>query len=268
MAVCMAVGVGATLAVKEPRRADAVLDAKTHVSPLWTPSGLFDAVVGPFLVFFRTFGWTALLLLAMISFYRLPEFAMGPMAAPFYHDLHLSKDLVGAVRGSFGLIGSLLGIAIGGLIAARLGGLRALVVGGVLQGVAIAGFAILAWFPPTPGLFAAVMFSDNFGVSVAGVALVTYMSSLTTLGYTATQYALLTSAYTWIGKILKGFSGEAVDALEHAGHSHMEAFAIFFLGCGLIGLPAVLFCLWLGLIQRRKGQAVGVPPTAASALTS
>jgi hypothetical protein len=40
------------------------------------------------------------------------------------------------------------------------------------------------------------------------------------------------------------------------------------LGCGLIGLPAVLFCLWLGLIQRRKGQAVGVPPTAASALTS
>ena len=47
------------------------------------------------------------LMLAMISLYRLPEFVMGPMANPFYHDLGLSKDAVGAVRGSIGLVGSL-----------------------------------------------------------------------------------------------------------------------------------------------------------------
>ena len=45
-------------------------------------------------------------MLAMISFYRLPEFMMGPMANPFYHDLGLSKDVVGAVRASIGLAAS------------------------------------------------------------------------------------------------------------------------------------------------------------------
>ena len=71
--------------------------------------GLFDAVVGPFVEFFRVYGWLALLMLAMISLYRLPEFVMGPMANPFYHDLGLSKDAVGAVRGSIGLVATLAG---------------------------------------------------------------------------------------------------------------------------------------------------------------
>ena len=61
--------------------------------------GFFDAVIGPFTEFFRVYGWLALLMLAMISFYQLPEFVMGPMANPFYHDLGLSKDAVGTVRG-------------------------------------------------------------------------------------------------------------------------------------------------------------------------
>ena len=134
-------------------------------------------------------------------------------------------------------------------------------VAGVLQGVVIASFALLAIMPATPQLFSAVMFADSFGVSAAGVALVTYMSSLTTLGYTATQYALLTSAYTWVGKTLKGFSGAAIEGLQHAGHTLMQAYAIFFIGCGLVGIPAVLLCLWIGAIHRRQ---VATP----SALTS
>ena len=267
MAVCMAVGEAATFIVREPRRADIVLDAKTAIAPLWTPRGLFDAVTGPFVAFFSAFGWMALLLLVMISLYRLPEFAMGPMAAPFYHDLHLSKDLVGAVRGSFGLAGSLVGIAVGGFLAAQLGGLRALVVGGVLQAAAIASFAFLTIFPPAPSLFAAVMFGDNFGVGIAGVALVTYMSGLTSLGYTATQYALLTSAYTWVGKTLKGFTGEIVEGLQHQGHTLMQAYAIFFIGCGLVGLPAILLCLWLSVVRRKPVQPAA-SADGASALTS
>ena len=57
------------------------------------------------------------------------------------------------------------------------------------------------------------MVLDNFAIAVAGVTLVAYMSSLTSLGYTATQYALLSSTYAWAGKFLKGFSGAAVEAL-------------------------------------------------------
>jgi PAT family beta-lactamase induction signal transducer AmpG len=84
---------------------------------------------------------------------------------------------------------------------------------------------------------------DNFGIAMAGVTLVTYMSSLTSLGYTATQYALLTSTYAWAGKILKGFSGVVVQSLS-AHYGLMDAYAIFFVGAGLIGIPAlVLFAI-------------------------
>src|SRR5205807_1549872 len=121
MAALMLVGILATWKAMEPRRVEAVNADNRAVLPLWTPRGFFDAVVGPFSAFFRTHGWMALLMLLMISLYRLPDFIMGPMANPFYHDLGLSKDVVGGVRASVGLVFALLGIAAGGLSSARLG---------------------------------------------------------------------------------------------------------------------------------------------------
>ena len=88
--------------------------------------------------------------------------------------------------------------------------MRTLIAGGLFQSLAIAAFALLATQDPNPVLFATVMVVDNFSISFAGVALVAYMSSLTSLGYTATQYALLSSAYTWPGKVLKGTTGPFV----------------------------------------------------------
>jgi PAT family beta-lactamase induction signal transducer AmpG len=255
MAVLMLIGIVATFKAQEPAVADEILHEKSAEAPLWTPRGLFDAIVGPFLAFFRTWGWVGLLMLVFISLYRLPEFVMGPMATPFYHDLGISKDTVGAVRGTVGLIASFLGIAAGGLLVARIGYMKGLIIGGILQGLGIASFAILAFYGGDPRLFGAVMMCDNFGVSVAGVALVTYMSSLTTLGYTATQYAVLSSTYAIVGKFLKGFSGAVVEGLQAQGHTLMESYAIFFVGAGAIGLPAILLCLWLAAVQRRNHPA-------------
>ena len=61
---------------------------------------------------------------------------------------------------------------------------------------------------------------DALAMAFSGVALVAYMSTLTSLGYTATQYALLTSALAVTGKSLKGFSGVIVDALQVAEGCH------------------------------------------------
>ena len=93
------------------------------------------------------------------------------------------------------------------------------------------------------------MVLDSFGISFAGVALVSYMSSLTSLGYTATQYALLASSYARAGKILKGFSGEIVESLS-ASHGLLQAYAIFFIGAGLIGIPSILLFMLLAVRQR------------------
>lgn len=258
MAALMAVGLCASLVATEPARAARVFESKAE-TPLWSGRGFADAVIGPFTEFFRVYGWLALLMLAMISFYQLPEFVMGPMANPFYHDLGLSKDAVGAVRGSIGLVASLVGIAAGGFSTLRFGYLRTLVAGVIVKMLVIASFATLAWSGPDLRVFGAVMFADNFGIGLAGVALVTYMSSLTSLGYTATQYALLSSAYTYVGKFAKGFSGVFVDRLA-VGRPLIDAYALFFIGAGLLGTPALILCIVLARATRTSRHAHAAEP--------
>jgi PAT family beta-lactamase induction signal transducer AmpG len=247
----MAIGMTATWFAKEPERANAVIDERKRAGQLWTPRGFFDAVVGPFIAFFRAHGWLALLMLAAISLYRIPDFMMGPMANPYYHDLGLTKQTVAGVRISIGLIATFAGIAAAGYCSLKLGYMRTLIIGGILQAAATASFAILAFGGLSIRLFALIMAGDNFSFSFAGVALVAYMSSLTNLGYTATQYALLSSTYAWLGKILKGFSGATVESLS-ATHGLIHAYGIFFIACGLAGMPAILLFATLGYWHRRK----------------
>jgi PAT family beta-lactamase induction signal transducer AmpG len=247
-AAAMLVGVAATAFAAEPARADAALEAK---APLWTPRGIFDAVVGPFIDFFAKHRALGLLMLAAVALYRLPDFVMGPMYNPYYHDLGLTKDTVAAVRGSIGLIGAVAGIAAGGISTVRLGLFPSLVIGAVLQGLGVAAFAALAYVGHDPGVFGAVMAGDNFAQGYAGVALVAYMSSLTGLGYTATQYALLSSTYALLGKFLKGFSGLAVEAMAPT-HGLLGAYATAFSVAGLIAVPALVLFLVLGRIHARE----------------
>lgn len=254
MAVVMGVGLVATFLAREP--AAALRGATLHGS-LMTARGLSDAIAGPFIAFFRQHGSWALLMLATISLYRLPDFVMGPMANPFYSDLGIDKETVGAVRASFGLVATIVGIAAAGLFALRFGFVATLLAGALLGPGSNLAFAYLALHGADAGVFTAAMVIDNFSTGFAGVALVGYMSSLTNVGYTATQYALLSSFYALLGKALKGFSGVAVEQLD-VGRSLLEAYSLFFVGTALIGVPALVLCV---MLVRRKPEAL-VPQAA------
>jgi PAT family beta-lactamase induction signal transducer AmpG len=244
MAVLMTVGIAAVFMAREP--AASIRAAATPHPALFTARGLFDAVIGPFIAFFRDHGKWALLMLAAISLYRLPDFLLGPMANPFYSDLGMDKDVVGGVRGSIGLAATIVGIAAAGISSVRFGTLPTLVAGAILGPGSNLAFSYLALHGADPGVFAGVMAIDNFCNGFVGVALIAYMSQLTHAGYTATQYALLSSFYALPGKFLKGLTGVAVEHLEQ-GRTLLEAYALFFLGTALVGIPAVLLCLWLAM---------------------
>jgi PAT family beta-lactamase induction signal transducer AmpG len=251
MAALMGVGVLATLMAREP--AASVLAAATPHPALFTARGLTDAVVGPFIAFFRQHGQWALLILLAISLFRLPDFLLGPMANPFYADLGMDKETVGAVRGSFGLVATIAGVAAAGLSAIRFGFVPTLIAGAILGPGSNLAFAYLALHGSDAGVFTAAMVIDNFCNGYSGVALVGYMSSLTNLGYTATQYALLSSFYALLGKVLKGLSGVAVEQLA-VGRTLLEGYSLFFVGTALVGIPALVLCIVL---------AVRKPPTVA-----
>ena len=258
MAVLMGVGIFAALFLAREPAASQTPQVASHV-PMWTLSGLSDAIVGPFLVFFRTHGKWALLMLAAISLYRLPDFVMGPMNNPFYADIGISKEFVGEVRASIGLAASLAGIAAAGISAVRFGFVPTLLAGAILGPGSNAAFTWVAYSNGDPGVFIAAMFIDGFATGFAGTALVAYMSSLTSIGYTATQYALLSSFYALLGKVLKGFSGVAVETLQ-ASHGEIGGYALFFLGTALAGVPALLLCLWLS--RRLRKEAAEAASTA------
>lgn len=264
MALLMGIGMLAVFLAREPVGKRAAADPTTGhpttghaATTLWTARGFFDAVVGPFVSFFRTHGKWALLMLLAISLYRLPDFVMGPMANPFYKDLGVTKELVGEVRATVGLIASLIGIAAGGLSAVRFGLIPTLLAGAIVGPGSNAAFAWLAYQDPTMTNFAIAMVIDNVSSGFAGTALVAYMSSLTSVGYTATQYALLSSFYALLGKVLKGFSGVVVEQLE-VGRTLLEAYALFFLGTALAGIPALLLCLLL-VMRKPPAPAATVP---------
>ena len=250
MAALMGVGVFSALFLAREPAASQAPEVAAH-APLWTASGLFDAIVGPFVSFFRTHGKWALLMLAAISLYRLPDFVMGPMNNPFYADIGISKAFVGEVRASIGLAASVLGIAAAGISAVRFGFVPTLLAGAILGPGSNAAFTWVAYAGGDHGVFLAAMFIDGFATGFAGTALVAYMSSLTSIGYTATQYALLSSFYALLGKLLKGFSGVAVEQLA-AGRTLVEGYALFYLGTALAGLPALLLCIWLSRRLRAR----------------
>jgi PAT family beta-lactamase induction signal transducer AmpG len=249
------------LFAKEPAAGDAALAAKVEDAKRNPLLAGVDAVVGPIVEFFRTHGVaTAALMLLMISFYHLCDYMRGPMINPYYSALHIDKDNIMWTRLALGTPAGFIGVVLGGLSSIRIGNHPTLIVGAVLQPLAVAAFALLGFHGGDYALlsvggvqvtaFQAVMTFDPIAMGYAGVALVAYMSTLTSLGYTATQYALLTSALAFTGKFLKGFSGEIVEALQR--HlSPLVAFADFYLLAAALGVPAIFLCLILARVPAR-----------------
>jgi PAT family beta-lactamase induction signal transducer AmpG len=255
----IAIGIIAVLLAKEPIAAEAVMEAKSREAGRRPLAAVYDAVIGPMIAFFRGHGIAlAALMLVMITFYHLCDYMRGPMTNPYYSALHIDKDTIGLVRLLVGTPAGFVGIALGGFSSLRLGNHPTLFIGAILQPIAVAAFALLGFHGGDYALinaggvhvtaFQAVMAFDPIAMGYAGVALVSYMSTLTSLGYTATQYALLTSALAFTGKFLKGFSGAIVEALQH-GRSHLEAFALFYLLAAALGLPAIGLCLVLSRVK-------------------
>jgi len=175
-------------------------------------AGSFGA---PLKDFFVRFGKLALPILALICLYRLSDFVLNIMN-PFYQDLGFSKIEIAEVRKVFGVVMTSLGVFAGGWMVARLGLIRAMVVGAFMSPVSNLIFAWLATQGHDMGALMIAIGVDNVATGIAGTALIAYMSSLTSIGFTATQYALFSSLYALPGKIVASQSGRIVETSARA----------------------------------------------------
>lgn len=172
---------------------------------------LAAALGDPLRDFFVRYRGVAALILALICVYRLSDFVLNIMN-PFYADLGYSKTEIAEVRKVFGVIMTVFGVGLGGWAVAQLGLMRALVVGafaGPLSNLVFAWLALQG--ADLPALFIAIGV-DNVASGFSGTCLIAYMSSLTSAGFTATQYALFSSLYALPGKLIASQSGRIVES--------------------------------------------------------
>ena len=130
---------------------------------------------------------------------------------------------------------SVIGVALGGLSVIRLGLMRAMVLGAFAGALSNLGFAWLATRGHDVNALLIAIAVDNVAGGIAGTCLIAYMSSLTTIGFTATQYALFSSLYALPGKLLASQSGRIV---ESAARSADEGGAVSLLKGLFSRIPA------------------------------
>ncbi len=240
MAALMGVGLLTTLFAPEPAVDDPVArDPGLRAADPWTRlrHWFVDAVVQPFADFFRRHGWLALLVLGLIASYRMSDIVLGAIANVFYRDMGFSKDEIALVSKGFGIYMTILGSFVGGMAVYRFGVMPILFLGGALASVTNLLFALLAEHGHDFWMLVAVVGMDNLSGGVAVAAFVAYLSGLTNVSYSATQYALFSSVMLLLPKFLGGFSGVMVD---HFGYPW------FFVITTLMGVPvlALILAAW------------------------
>ncbi len=216
----MVVGVVTTLVIREV--SDDAL----------APHSLREAVVEPFLEFFRRDGTaTALAILAFMFLYKLGDNMATALATPFYLDMGFSRTEIGSIAKVAALWSVVAGSVIGGLAMLRLSINRALWIFGSVQLVTILGYAWLSLAGHSPlGLFLVVS-AEYLGVGLGTVALTAYIARETSRAFTATQFALFTSLIAVPRTVANASTGFLVEAMGYTW---------FFLLCTAVAVPGML----------------------------
>jgi PAT family beta-lactamase induction signal transducer AmpG len=193
------------------------------------------AVIGPFRDFMLRPLWPIILI--AIFGYKLGEAMAGVMSTPLYISLGFTLTEIAAVSKVFGFFSILAGVLLGGVVTTRYGIRRSLIVCGILQSIGNFFFVLQAVGGHRIGYLALCVTAENITGGMAGTALVTYLSSLCSPGFTATQYALL-SSLALLGRTVVASSGGVL--------SEKIGWVRFFVVTSVVALPSILLFLWIG----------------------
>lgn len=251
MAACVAVGLVTTLVIAEPQasidrstlaqeaRVVAFLDRSAHwPGPLrHLAAWLLGAVVSPFVDFFARNGLRmGVPILLLVACYRLNLMSAASAANTFYLDLGFTLKQIAVVSKVYGIAMTLVGAFAAGMLVRRYGIAKTLLIGWVLLTISNLLYAYIAGIKPSIGWLATVISVQNVADGIAATTFIAYMSSLTNKAYTATQYALFGTLWSFPTKMIASLWGRIVDAFGYGP---------FYVYSAALGLPALVLILWL-----------------------
>ncbi len=208
---------------------------------------VMEAYIDPIKEFFNRYGGkTALILLLLVGFYRISDIVLGVVSNIFYVDMGFSKNVIAGITKVYGVGMTILGGFLGGIMTLRYGIYTILFIGALLSAFSNLLFLLLANNGADITLLTVVIAVDNLSAGIAAIAFVAFLSSLTNISFTATQYALFSSLMTLFPKLFGGYSGTIV---SNFGYHN------FFILTTLIGVP-ILILIWF--VKRAVGAVEGV----------
>lgn len=229
MAALVGIGIAAVLLSREPAPPPRPAQGRGSLGG-W----MKEHVVAPLADFFGRPGWLAIIL--FIVLYKFGDALAGVMANPFYIEMGFTLSEIAGVSKIFGLIATLAGLVLGGVAVARLGIMRALLICGVLQMLSNLMFAAQAMAGHDIAFLALTIGLENLSGGMGSAAFVAYISSLCTVAFTATQYALLSSLAAVGRTMLSASGGWLADHLS---------WVVFFAATAAAALPGLLLLVWM-----------------------
>ena len=199
--------------------------------------------LGPILNFIQRYGKFAFLILILISLYRIADIVMGVMANIFYLEKGYKISDIATYSKFFGVFATIFGGFIGGYCSYKFGTMKCLFFGALIAALSNLLFAWLAVSPISINFLIAVITADNISSGFAGAAFVIYLSGLTSIKFTATQYALFSSIMLFLPKLIAGYAGSWVDIM---------GYPYFFSFTALLGLPVLILIFWISKVAPIK----------------
>ncbi len=199
--------------------------------------------LSPIVNFLTRYGKFAFIILLLISLYRIADVVMGVMANIFYLEKGYKISEIATFSKFFGVFATILGGFIGGYISYKIGTMKALFFGALIAATSNLLFAWLAISPTNINFLIAVITADNISSGFAGAAFVIYLSGLTSIKFTATQYALFSSIMLFLPKLIAGYAGIWVDII---------GYQYFFILTAALGLPVLFLIIWIGKVAPVK----------------
>jgi len=234
MAGCVGVGILTTLYCKEPQNT-APPDYHFAGTAMQKAGKWFTVgVIGPVADFFKRYGRFAAIILVFMAVFRISDYVLGVLANPFYLYIGFTKSQVATVAKLYGLWVALFGIGAGGWAILKFGVSRCLITATILIASTNLFFAVLVLTGPDIWMLGVTISFDNFAQGFAGTIFIAYLSSLTNVSFTATQYALFSSLSTFIGKLSAGFSGNVQEAV---------GWLWFFVYAAALGIPSIILSI-------------------------
>ena len=187
--------------------------------------------INPILDFFRRYGKKALLLLALIGLYRISDIVAGVISNVFYQEMGFDKTQIADAVKLVGVIMAIVGGFLGGMLAQRMRIMQVMMLGAILASSTNLLFILLTYHQGSVEYMYFAVIVDNLASGFASMVFIAFLSALTSIKFTAVQYAIFSSIMTLIPKVIGGYSGSIVEA---------TSWPFFFTFTFVIGIPILI----------------------------